>query len=163
MKQLKVKIRKAKKEDISAVVRLNMKLTDYIKKLDIYGAESSKVEKCFRKYIRDIIKKRNVIILVAEVNGKIVGTMRGAIQRASPVVSYNKVGRVSGVFVEEDYRRLGLGKKMFEELKKWFTKKKIRILDVMVNSDSKAAISAYEKFGFREYSKNMRLNLGKDK
>ena len=99
--------------------------------------------------------------MVAEANNKIIGTMRGAIQKAPPAVSYNKVGIISGVFIEEDYRKLGLGKKMFEELKKWFTKKKIRILEVEVNSDNKAAISVYKKFGFKEYNKNMRLDLAK--
>jgi len=54
---------------------------------------------------------------------------------------------------------LGMGKKMFDELIKWFKRNKIKHVELSVDSRNEMAVKAYQKFGFKEFMKKMRLDL----
>ncbi|RLE39372.1 hypothetical protein DRJ17_01470 [Candidatus Woesearchaeota archaeon] len=77
------KIRKATLNDINAIVELNNQLVDYHRRIDKYYKTSSETKKGFRKYLLEIIRKRNIKILVAETD-EIVGYFIGTIEKAKP-------------------------------------------------------------------------------
>lgn len=70
-----------------------------------------------------------------------------------------KIGEIEVAFVEEKFRRKGIGKILFEELVKWFKKRKINLIEVLVDSRNEIGISAYKKYGFKEVAKRMALRL----
>jgi ribosomal protein S18 acetylase RimI-like enzyme len=61
--------------------------------------------------------------------------------------------------VKENFRRKGIGKLLFEELLNWFRKRKVKFVEVEVDSRNKIGIEAYKKYGFFEFHKRMRLDL----
>jgi len=154
-----LKIRKATLNDIEAIVKLNEQLANYHRKIDKYYKPGSEKRKSFKKYILKIIKKRNAKILVAEIDNQIVGCFIGTIEKAKPSVVPKKIGRISGAFVKEKYRKCGIGKRMFNELIRWFMKNKIKHIEISVHSKNKIAIKVWQKFGFKEFTKKMRLDL----
>lgn len=46
-----------------------------------------------------------------------------------------------------------------KELIKWFKKKKIKFVELSVNSRNKIGIAAWKRYGFFEFEKRMRLDL----
>jgi ribosomal protein S18 acetylase RimI-like enzyme len=156
---MKIKTRKAKKEDIEAIMGLNKQLADYHRKIDGYWKPSSKTRKSFKKHLSNIIQKKTVKILVAENDERLIGYFIGSIEKAQPFVVPKKIGRISDAFVEEKYRELGIGKKMFGELIIWFKRNKIKHVELSVDSRNETAIRTWQNFGFREFMKKMRLDL----
>jgi ABC-type phosphate transport system substrate-binding protein len=53
---MKIKIRKAKKEDIETIVELNKQLADYHRKIDGYYRPGSETRKSFKNYLSGIIQ-----------------------------------------------------------------------------------------------------------
>ena len=156
---MKFKVRKANKNDIDSIVELNKKLIDYHRRKDKYYKYTSETRKIFRDYLSKIMKKKNVRIIVAEVNGEIIGYFVGSIGKAKPFTSFKKIGRISDAFVEEKFRKSGIGKSMFDELLSWFKKNKVKYVELFVDSKNQAGIKAWRKFGFREFMKRMGLEL----
>ncbi len=58
---------------------------------------------------------------------------------------------LSKLYLRKNYRRMGFGRKAFEQIKK-FGYKKIRLT---VNKQNKSAIEAYLKYGFKIIDKNV--------
>ena len=59
--------------------------------------------------------------------------------------------------VDEKYRGLGVGHKMFELLKTKKIEKNMDGIELQVNARNRAAYEMYKKYGFTEKSINMEL------
>ena len=147
------KIRKATLNDINVIVELHKELVDYHRKIDKYYKPGSKTRKGFRKYLLEIIRKRKIKILVAETDNKIVGYFIGTIEKPRPSVVPKRIGKITDAFVEEKYRRFGIGRAMFNELIQWFKKNKIKHIELRVDSRNEIGIKAWQKLGFKEFMK----------
>ncbi len=156
---MNLKIRKATLNDIEAIVRLNEQLANYHRKIDKYYKPGSEIEKSFRKHLSEIIRKRNVKIMVAEIDDKVIGYFIGKIEKAKSFIASKKIGKISDAFMEEKYRKSGIGRMMFNELVQWFKKNKIKHIELSVDSRNETGIKAWQKFGFKEFMKKMRLDL----
>lgn len=58
------------------------------------------------------------------------------------------IGYINGLFVHEEYRRLGLAQKMFNMGQKWFSENKIHYIELSVNLGNIAGIGFWNKNGF---------------
>jgi len=134
-------------------------LADYHRKIDSYYKFGFETKIGFRKYLSEILNQKNIKVLVAETDNKIVGYFIGTIEKAKAFVVPKKIGRISDAFVAKKYRKSGIGKKMFKELVKWFKKKNIKHIELSVDSRNETGIKAWQKFDFKEYMKKMRLDL----
>ena len=156
---MEIKIRKAKKNEIEELVKLNSLFIDYHRKLDNYFRHGSEVRKSYNMYLSRIIKKRNVKILFAEIDKKIVGYLIGEIRKAKPFLVPKRIGNISEAFIKEEYRKEGIGSKMVENLINWFKENKIKNIEVSVNFNNEIGKKAWQKFGFKEFMKKMRMDL----
>jgi ribosomal protein S18 acetylase RimI-like enzyme len=159
---MEIKIEEAKKEEMDSVFSLMVQLSDYHKKIDpkYYKSGREREESDKKRLIEYFSKKRkNRKILVAKVKNKIVGLLIGGIEKSPPYCKENKIGVIYRAYVKENFRRRGIGKLLVEELLKWFRKRKIKFVEVEVDSRNKIGIEAYKKYGFFEFHKRMRLDL----
>jgi len=157
-----IEIEEAKKEDFDEIVRFQMGLADYHKRIDPeYFKSGREREEQIKKWLRKFFlkKRNNRKILIAKANGKAVGFFMGSIHKAHPYCKEEKIGEISVAFIDEKFRRRGIGKMLFEEMIKWFKKREIKLVEVIVASKNNIGISAWEKYGFREIKKTMKLNL----
>jgi ribosomal protein S18 acetylase RimI-like enzyme len=142
-------IRKAKLKEVGEISKLHKKLAEYHHRLDNFY--SSKINS--KRYIRKVIKQ----ILVAELEGKIVGFIIFRIKK-HPAYS-EKITHISDLYVDEKYRKLGIGKKLVEEIIKLSKSKKVKYITITVHCKNEIGLKFWKKLGFEEYSKNMRLKL----
>lgn len=149
----------AKKENLEDLIKLNRELCDYHKRLDKYNYSSPETEKFFRKFFLKNYKKKNFLYLIAEDKGKVVGYSSAQIKKTEPYIKPKKVGEIFSIYVLEKYRRERVGKKLFEELIKWFKRNKIKHIEIFAHVKNKKGVKFWQKAGFSEYLKRMRLDL----
>ena len=91
------------------------------------------------------IKKRKGLILVAEVNGRLVGMAHlvpGKFEK-------NKHVGFLGICILKEFRGKGIGTMMMKHIIEWAEKhKELEKLSLSVFSTNKVAINLYRKFGF---------------
>ena len=157
---MRIKIRKANKKDILDIIEYTKKVADYHHNFDKYYAKGKGTEKFIRGYFFKNLKKRNYIILVAEINGRIVGFFEAEIKKIdNPFIVADKIGELHDAFVDKKYRKSGIGKKIYNELVKWFKKNKIKHILLSVHVKNMLGKKVWGKLGFKDYMKRMRLDL----
>jgi ribosomal protein S18 acetylase RimI-like enzyme len=159
---MKIKIEEAKRKDINSIVKLQMGLADYHKKIDFkyYKSGRERKEKLRKRLLQRLSKKRrNSKFLVAKIRNQVVGFFIGGIHKSWPYCREKKIGEIYQAYVDRKFRKKGIGKLLFQELLKWFKKRKIKFIEVEVDSRNEIGISAWKKYGFFEFQKKMRLNL----
>ena len=160
MKKIKVKIRKANQKDVNSIVELAKKLIEYHRRIDKIYRDGESFAPLFRRYLRREMKKPTTIVLVAEIEKKIIGYFMAKITKPKRAIFVvDKMGLITDAFIEKEFRRKRVGEKIFRELIRWFKKKKIKHIELSVNSRNTIGINAWKKFGFQEVVKKMRLTL----
>jgi len=162
-----VTIRNANPKDVDILVEMwkeFMKLHDTIVleknpslKQHIKLKKDSK--ESFQKYIKGQIKSKDALVLIAEVDGHPVGYAFSFIKRNIHVFAIDKIGYISDMYVNKKYQGRGIGSKFKNKTIKWFQEKKIRHISLIVLHDNEHARKVYEKWGFFNYSIEMRKGI----
>jgi ribosomal protein S18 acetylase RimI-like enzyme len=141
---LKLKKVKEFQEYINSLIKEGVMIL-FNKKKDL------KEEKDWIKEKLKNIKKKKQVLIVAEDEGKIVGITDIKLRRERQ----SHIGEF-GISVRKEYRGIGLGKKLMEEILKLAKKElkpKPKIIRLSVFSTNKIAQTLYKKFGFRIVAK----------
>jgi ribosomal protein S18 acetylase RimI-like enzyme len=92
------------------------------------------------------------IFFVAEINSKIVGDINvniGRLQKDKHTASF-------GMGIIKEYRKMGIGSALVEDALKWIKEKGIEKISISVFSSNEAALSLYEKYGFKVEGKRLK-------
>jgi len=156
MERQTIKIRNAKISEVKQIASLQRKLNLYHKKIDPeYYALNKNAKKIFIKFAKKNIRSKNGMLLVAVDRNIIVGYVLGVIKKYPPVRKIKRFGYIFDLFVEKSYRKKGIATKFTVELIKWFKKKKLKYIELGVDSRNKLGFEAWKKLGFKEHTKGM--------
>ncbi len=150
-------IRKANLEDLKCIQELNNKLFDLeFNNFDDTLKLNWPLEKEGKEYFENMIK--NEIIFVAEYNSLIVGYLAGSI---SEEVSYIKesFAELDNMYIEEKYRRFGIGTLLINAFKKYCRTKEIQNIKVTASAKNYKAIQFYLKNEFEDYNVTFKCKL----
>ena len=104
------------------------------------------------------IVENNTFFVAENENKKIVGVLEIIFRHIkSPAHVTRDVIFIDTMAVDEKYRGLGVGHKMFEFLKTMKKEKDMDGIELQVNAKNRAAYEMYKKYGFTEKSINMEL------
>lgn len=141
-------IRKAEISDLVEIQKLNKKLFElelenYDSTLNINWPMSDEGT----KYFKDSIN--NSITLVAVFENKIIGYLIGSLNTQN---TYNKYlqAELDNMCILDQYRKLGIGSKLFNKFKEICIENNIKELKVVASYKNKNAINFYKKNGFEE-------------
>ncbi|SCG82761.1 acetyltransferase, GNAT family [Proteiniborus sp. DW1] len=153
MKQFKINeetvviIRKAKISDAKAILEYINTISKESDFLTFGEGEFNKTIEEEELFIDSISKKNNALFIVAEIEGKIVGTLNfsgGARPRVMHTGEF-------GVSVLKEYWGQGIGTELIKYLIEWCKNSNvIRKINLRVRSDNYSAIHIYKKLGFIE-------------
>ncbi|MHA1595982.1 MAG: GNAT family N-acetyltransferase [Candidatus Baldrarchaeia archaeon] len=151
-----VRIRRATAEDLDTIINLWLALASYHEKLDSAYKLSSRATSFYRTLASDLLMRG--LVLVAEEDRRIVGFLTAEIFY-NPTFVPSLQGRILDIYVEENYRRRGIGSQLVKEALKWFQANGVQCVLVNVAEQNKVALNFWSKMRFRVLSRKMILNL----
>ena len=149
----KIVIRNAEKSDLSRIVELMKALTIMTSKAEAEGASTlADYEKVFGRIERDPNHK----LIVAEVDGKVVGTADLLIV---PNLSHRGLpwAVMENVIVDESVRRKGVAARMVKYLVEVAKKSGCYKIGLSSSTKRHAAHRMYESLGFKQYGLGYRI------
>lgn len=155
-----MKIRKAKPQDIEQVTKYGLILLKQHSDLDPYYVPTDAVEEVYQNFLERSLLLEDRLLLVAEINGKLVGYAAAEIQTRSPLFRIAENGYINDVFVKEEFRKLGIAREFLAELKKWFKSKGIKYVELSVLAGNEVGKKTWAKFGFEDYEIKKRVEMG---
>ncbi|MED2974239.1 GNAT family N-acetyltransferase [Fictibacillus sp. B-59209] len=152
-KEVIVKVRTVKLEDALAVLTIQKEVVAEGEFLPTISAEFKKTDDHQREWIRLLLENERETMLVAEMNNEIVGWIVFLSQNR---IRLSHVGSI-GMMIKKEYRSMGIGKKLINELLNWAKKNTlIEKVGLGVLSSNQRAISLYKKMGFLEEGRKVR-------
>jgi GNAT superfamily N-acetyltransferase len=106
-----------------------------------------------------MITDPQVQVVVAELNGELIGSGYARIQTSKPYLKHQKHAFLGFMYVMEAHRGKGINYKIIEALKDWSIEQNITEFRLEVYNDNLPAIKAYEKTGFKKHMIEMRMGL----
>jgi ribosomal protein S18 acetylase RimI-like enzyme len=150
-----IMIRKARKEDMSTLLRFEQGVIAAERPFDITLKES---DICY--YDLDMmIEAAHIHLVVAELNGQLIGSGYARIEEVKPYLQHKQHAYLGFMYVEPAHRGKGVNKLIIDELKRWTKEKGLTELRLEVYHGNTPAISAYEKVGFKKHMIEMRSGL----
>lgn len=153
-----VNIRKAILEDLKYVQELNYKLfeleyNNFDPALNMNWTFSEKGE----NYFRELIKSGTVWVAVD--NNKVIGYLAGSIGEKPSYVT-TSLAELDNFYIEKEYRRQGIGKKLVEEFKQYCINNQIQEIKVTANAKNTNARAFYENNGFDDFEVTYKMKIG---
>lgn len=112
-------------------------------------------------FLQNIISEEKSDIFVAELDNNIAGFL--LIQElATPLYScivQHNYAYIMDVIVGGQYQSKGIGTLLLQEAKKWAEERNLDYLELSVLAENIGAINLYDRHGFNETSRTMRLEL----
>lgn len=152
---MNIQIRLAEKKDYEAVISIMAQVQDmHVEwRPDIYKHNDNLIpQDVFEKMIE------NDTFYVAENENTVVGVLEITYRHVeSPSHVTRDVIFVDSMAIDEKYRGMGIGHRMFDFLKRIKVEKNLDGIELQVNARNSAAYEMYQKYGFTEKSINMEL------
>ncbi|MGB5665982.1 MAG: GNAT family N-acetyltransferase [Maribacter sp.] len=107
--------------------------------------------------LRVLILNEDASVVVAEINGKVVGSGYALIKPARHYLDHEYYSYLGFMFTLPEFRGKGINTKIVENLRQWSFSKGLKEIRLTVYSDNHIAIRAYEKVRFKKHIIEMRL------
>ena len=151
MKLKNLIVRNANIGDIKSIAKLGLQFLDVHSKyspLDELNGKRTLAKEInqWRKFLKD----KSYFVMVAEINGNIVGFMTLKIVERDKMYKTRKLGEIEAVIVNKRYTYRGYGRALFAHALKFLKSKNIGIVNINVRVGN-PAISLAKKVGFKEY------------
>lgn len=145
-----IRVRHAKVRDLPVLTRLWRELVGFHESL---GGQDFRLapgaEAGWRKYLRGHLGKAGKLCLVAEVEGQAVGFLVGSIERRPGIFMEREYGDISDVYVQEPYRRHGVGKALVTEALRWLDVKRVGRVRLKTDARNTLGFEFWKKLGFQ--------------
>ncbi|WP_462255517.1 N-acetyltransferase family protein [Ferruginibacter sp.] len=109
--------------------------------------------------IEKMIAAADVEIVVAELDGEIIGSGYARIEDAKPYLQHQQHAYLGFMYVDPNHRGKGVNKKIIDALVEWCNLQNITELRLDVYQSNEDAIKAYEKVGFIKHMIAMRKKI----
>lgn len=113
----------------------------------------------FCEWVQKIGTDSHSIIYIAEENEEIVGLIIGGVEKKKPLLSPSKIGYVSMLVVLPEYRRKGIGKRLWTELSEWFAQKDVREVQLYTQTDDDDAEGFWKDLEFKVFLERRRKGI----
>ncbi|UTP71865.1 GNAT family N-acetyltransferase [Alteromonas sp. LMIT006] len=99
------------------------------------------------------------VLIVAEIDERVVGCGAVTIEPAKPYFKYDKVGHIQMMYVVPEHRGKGINRGVMDALIAFATGRGVANFKLTVYPDNEGAIRAYQKSGFYAALIEMRMHL----
>ena len=141
-----MKVRRATREDVPALVSLFEELEKMQRYWRVFTPRPGFADEVTRKY-RDAVDRPNVVVLVAEDEGEIVGMAHGEARTPSRF-SDERALHLSGVVVRSDFRGRGVGRGLVAEAARFAAERGVPWVTLNTFTPNQGSTDFWESLGF---------------
>ena len=145
-------IRPGRREDASEAARLWMQSAKEHTAHDRIYTTSPGAERVMRRFLAELAGSNHSFLFIAESAARTIGFISGELREGSPTFQAKTWASVDDVFVEPDYRNLGVGRALLESVKAWAKEKGADGVSLQVAAANERGRNFYKALGFREIS-----------
>ena len=154
-----VQIRRAAADDVEALLDLWEELMRYHARLDRRFRATVDAREPFRETLEQWMADESKQVLVAESEGKMIGYTIGHLAENPPIFELRHYGHVSDICVAPEWRRKGIGRKLFGALRNWFRQHGLSVLQLSVAARNPVSQAFWRQMGFEEFTHKMWLAM----
>ncbi|WP_109853546.1 GNAT family N-acetyltransferase [Aquimarina sp. AU58] len=149
-------IRTAIIEDLPILLDFEQKIIEAERPMDPTLIQDKKIS---YYSVKDYILSDHTEVVVAEIEGEIVGSGYGQIRDRKNFFKQKQLGYIGFMYVKDQHRGKGVSQEIIKYLCDWFASKNLEEIRLTVYDQNPRAIRAYEKVGFKKHLIEMRVNL----
>lgn len=149
-------IRTAIIEDLPILLDFEQKIIEAERPMDPTLIQDKKIS---YYSVKDYILSDHTEVVVAEIEGEIVGSGYGQIRDRKNFFKQKQLGYIGFMYVKDEHRGKGVSQEIIKYLYNWFASKNLEEIRLTVYDQNPRAIRAYEKVGFKKHLIEMRINL----
>lgn len=156
-----MQITKATSQDIPLITSFGKKLIRLHSEIDreYYTFDEAGFDRSFSEWLNNQIFTPSSLTLVAKDDKRIIGFLSGFVKYLFPWFNIKKVGHISFMFIDENYRRKGVGKQLINEAKAWFKNQGLSYIELYVNEGNSNGLSFWKSVGFLDFQKFLRMRV----
>lgn len=144
-----IEIVKAEEKHVADIGQLWLEFIKFHQDIEpIYELNEDSIAGFEQNHLRPFMKSEDKLVLVTLEKGKIIGYSMSEIRRIFPGLKREIYGYIDEMAVTNDYRRKGIGEKMFTKIIKWFQSKDIKRVELGTASQNLIGNSFWQKQGF---------------
>ena len=159
---MSLNIRKARPEDVPALVELWREMWDTHAAADPRFALAPKGQEAMAEWIGRHIEMPTSCVLAAcdpTDDARPVGYVLGMVLENPPVTPDRFFGMVSEIAVRADHRRRGVGGRLLAEIDAWFRLLRVSYVEVNVSVRNPVARAFWRKHGYGEFLERLRMDM----
>ncbi|WP_108808365.1 GNAT family N-acetyltransferase [Aquimarina spinulae] len=149
-------IRTAIIEDLPILLDFEQKIIEAERPMDPTLIQDKKIS---YYSVKDYVLSDHTEVVVAEIEGEIVGSGYGQIRDRKNFFKQKQLGYIGFMYVKDQHRGKGVSQEIIKYLCDWFASKNLEEIRLTVYDQNPRAIRAYEKVGFKKHLIEMRVNL----
>jgi len=115
----------------------------------------------YTDYLVKRVSRSSGKLLVAEIDGVVAGYVAVVLEDgkdSSPCVKMKRIGYIPDLVVLRKYQKQGIGKKLLDAAERYIKFQNCEYVSLDVTTGN-PAFDFYKKFGYREYSTNLKKKL----
>lgn len=147
----RVVIRRAKEDDLQAVTELWKEMMAYHFSLDPRFEITHDSDAAYMDYLMSIYDNYDYTILLAESGERIVGYTIGMILANPAVFALARYGFIAEMAVTEDHQHGGVGEQLWTQVRRWFHRRGVNVIQLNVSPDNKRGYNFWKKMGCTEF------------
>ncbi|MGH2424869.1 MAG: GNAT family N-acetyltransferase [bacterium] len=152
-------IRRATARDIKQILPVWGELAGFHASLDPAFTPSPEWPREYGAYLKTLMAREDALALVAKEDLEIIGYAVGRITTLPPFFEHRFRGYIHDVYVREEFRRRGLGRRLVEEILAWFDRRGVTLVELTVAANNSEAIPFWKRLGFFVYMHQMKKEL----
>jgi ribosomal protein S18 acetylase RimI-like enzyme len=148
-------LRQATLQDVPAIIELWKEMIDFHKIRDPFFTRAVNGDDVFAKFLEKNINSENACVYVAIIGGTIVGYCQGMLEKYPPALAQTDYGQIMDFAVSADYRRSGVGERLYQAIQGWFVLRGVHRIEVRHSEFNEIASNFWVKMGFKPYLKTL--------
>ena len=150
---MELTIRKYELEDIDYIAEMQKLMNEYHIQYDNeYYKPAVNASHEFAAYLRKKIDDESFHILIAEYGGNAAGYVMGWLEKRPPIYENQNTAYLSNIFVKEEFRNSGIGKKLYQEMEKWYVRNKVDFIEIKADARNTETLNKFRNSGFKDQS-----------